>query len=215
MTNAATAEEQVMVVPTELFHSCGLFQGFSHDVDNYLPRLLDPANTRYLPRGKMEDDPSFKQLIPYCVFRFTDETGSQSLFQYTRGTAQGESRLHSKRSIGVGGHISTLDLGDDSPYQVGMNRELQEEISFDRSWLGRCIGLINDDSNEVGQVHLGIVHLFEATTAEISPREDSMSDAGFRPLEELLLSLDQFETWSRILLESDLFSTSNIANRTA
>ena len=63
--------EQVMVVPTALFRECGYFQGFSNQTDKYLGKLLTPENTSYRPRGEMEEDPSFKQLIPYCVFRYT------------------------------------------------------------------------------------------------------------------------------------------------
>ncbi len=57
----------------------------------------------------MEDDPSFKQLIPYVLFRWTDADGTVHLFEYLRGSGQGERRLHAKRSVGVGGHISSLD----------------------------------------------------------------------------------------------------------
>ena len=65
---STVSTEQVMVVKTQLFHDCGYFQGFCAETDKYLVTLLDPANTQYLPRGKMEEDPSFKQLIPYCIF---------------------------------------------------------------------------------------------------------------------------------------------------
>ena len=96
--------EHVLVVPTLLFHEIGYFQGFHENVVPYLKTLLDPAHTRYMPRDLAEQDPSYKQLIPYCIFRHGDD-----IFCYTRGTAQGEARLHAKRSIGVGGHISTVD----------------------------------------------------------------------------------------------------------
>ena len=128
--------EQVLVIPTALFHECGHFQGFSSDTDKYLSKMLDPAVTQYLPRDQMEQDPSFKQLIPYCIFRHTGSTGKVSVFQYIRGKGQGESRLHSKRSIGIGGHISTLDVSEGQSvdetesYQAGMQRELDEELSL-------------------------------------------------------------------------------------
>ena len=81
--------EHVMVVPTSLFHEIGYFQGFCAETEKYLSQLLDPAVTSYLPRNEMEEDPSFKQLIPYCIFRHTDEQGVQRVFQYTRGAGQG------------------------------------------------------------------------------------------------------------------------------
>ena len=101
--------EHVLVVPTELFHRLGHFQGFSADAGRYLDELLSPRHTSYRPRQEVEHDPGFKQLIPYVIFRHRDAAGTVSLFQYTRGKGQAEARLHSKRSIGVGGHISAED----------------------------------------------------------------------------------------------------------
>ncbi len=194
--------EQVLVVPTSLLHECGYFQGFCADPDSYLEQLLDPSNTRYLPREKMETDPTFKQLIPYCIFQYTDPSGEWHVFQYQRGTGQGESRLHKKRSIGIGGHVSTLDVGDHSPYEVGMQRELDEEVRIETEYRQRCVGLINDDENEVGRVHLGVVHLFEVAEPNIHPNETDIVSAGFQPVAELLASSGEFETWSQICLRA-------------
>ena len=135
--------EHVLVVPTELFHSLGHFQGFSADVDRYLEELLSPEHTSYRPRSEMEEDPSFKQLIPYVIFRHVDEGGKAMLFQYCRGKGQGEGRLHSKRSVGIGGHISSIDSEGDGqidPYQEGMRRELEEEVSIDTESTAQCSG---------------------------------------------------------------------------
>jgi predicted NUDIX family phosphoesterase len=101
--------ERVLVVPTELFHELGYFEGFTAHIDGYLEELLSPQHTSYRPRSEMEQDPGYKQLIPYVIFRYTDELGRENLFRYTRGTGQGEQRLHSKHSIGIGGHISSDD----------------------------------------------------------------------------------------------------------
>jgi predicted NUDIX family phosphoesterase len=118
------ATEHVLVVPAEVFHRLGHFQGFCGDADRYLRGLLDPAHTSYQPRSAMEQDPSFKQLIPYVIFRHRDAAGRTHLFQYTRGKGQGEARLHAKRSIGIGGHISADDAIQSSAYDEGMRREL-------------------------------------------------------------------------------------------
>lgn len=194
--------EQVMVVPTSLLHECGYFQGFCADPGSYLERLLDPSNTRYLPREKMETDPSFKQLIPYCIFQYTDDAGGRHVFQYQRGTGQGESRLHRKRSIGIGGHVSTVDIGDQCPYEVGMQRELDEEVRIETEFRQHCVGLINDDENDVGRVHLGVVHLFEVAEPKVHPNETDIASAGFQPVGDLLASIDEFETWSQICLQA-------------
>lgn len=208
--------EHVLVVPTSLFHRLGYFQGFSREATRYLDELLSPRHTSYRPRGEMEQDPSFKQLIPYVIFRHTDERGRQSVFQYTRGQGQGEQRLHRKRSIGIGGHISSDDVAvaSGTPYDEGMRRELAEEVSIDTSYTQACVGLINDDQTEVGTVHLGVVHLFDVDEPHIAPQEPDIVDAGFQPVDALLTNLDGFESWSQICLEA-LFvgHVSNVPNR--
>ncbi|MDZ7617419.1 MAG: phosphoesterase [Patescibacteria group bacterium] len=201
MSNAAS--EHVLVVPTELFHQLGHFQGFCREEEGYLAALLRPENVSYRPRGEVEVDPSFKQLIPYVIFRHTDGTGQVAIFEYTRGAGQGEGRLHRKRSVGIGGHIAAGDtVGGGSPYEEGMRRELEEEVDIRTPYTARCVGLINDDLTEVGKVHLGVVHLFDVEQPDVHPREPDILEAGFRPLEHLLSDLSGFETWSKICLEA-------------
>jgi predicted NUDIX family phosphoesterase len=197
--------ERVLVVPTELFHRLGYFQGFSAEVDRYLDELFSPAHTCYRPRHEVERDPGYKQLIPYVIFVHREPGGRTTVFQYTRGTGQGEDRLHRKRSVGVGGHIASTDTrGDasDAPYQAGMQRELDEEVDVRTSYTSQLVGLINDDQTDVGRVHLGVVHVFEVVEPSVVPREKDIVDAGFRPVEELLADLAGFETWSSICLEA-------------
>jgi predicted NUDIX family phosphoesterase len=197
--------ERVLVVPTELFHRLGYFQGFTGDVDRYLGELLSGRHASYCPRSEAEQDPGFKQLIPYMIFRHRDASGCESVFQYTRGKGMGEGRLHSKRSVGIGGHISTVDAGNGSgvnPYEEGMRRELDEEVAIDTPYTSRCVGLINDDQTEVGRVHLGVVHLFDAERPAVHPREPEIIESGFRPVAEILADLSGFETWSEICLRA-------------
>lgn len=192
---APVAVEHVLVVPTMLFHEVGYFQGFSTNVAPYLKTLLDPAYGSYRPRPEMENDASFKQLIPYCIFRCGDQ-----LFSYRRGKATGEARLHAKRSIGVGGHISSEDSQAVSPYLQAMQREIAEEVVLDVGFRETCVGLLNDDTNEVGKVHLGVVHIFELEAPKVLPREASMIEAGFADVNELVGRIDEFETWSQLCL---------------
>jgi predicted NUDIX family phosphoesterase len=200
---STVAEERVLVLPTSEFHALGHFQGFTADLDTYLPALLESENLSYRPRGEMEKDPSFKQLIPYMVFRHIDRHGVTWLFHYVRGGGMGEKRLHALRSVGVGGHISTDDAAAGSVhdvYRVGMQRELGEEIALDTPYSERCVGLINDDETPVGRVHLGVVHLFDVEEPRVTPREPDMLDARFRPVAEILPELDRFESWSQIVV---------------
>jgi predicted NUDIX family phosphoesterase len=204
----APAVEQILVVPTSLFRRLGYFHGFSRDIDRYLPELLMPENISFRPRPEMERDPEFKQLIPYAIFLHRAADGCQHVFQYTRGSGQGEGRLHRKRSVGIGGHISSLDLGTDgrgNPYEEGMQRELDEEVEIGSEYQSRCVGLINDDESEVGRVHLGVVHIIEVAQPCVRPRESEILESGFRPVHEILADMEGFETWSQICMKA-LFS---------
>jgi predicted NUDIX family phosphoesterase len=206
---AQVHSESVLVVPTRLFHDLGHFQGFSGDVQRYLAKLLAPVHTSYRPRDQVEQDPGFKQLIPYVILRHRDAMGREFVFQYTRGKGQGEQRLHSKRSIGIGGHISLDDCGDPAnacgataAYEEGMRRELAEEVAIESAYTQRCVGLINDDDTEVGRVHLGVVHVFDLEQPAVRPMEADIVEAEFRPVAEIARDIDRLETWSQICLRA-------------
>jgi predicted NUDIX family phosphoesterase len=191
------ALERVLVIPTAVFAAAGTFQGFTPRVDHYLPRLLDPRHQSYRPRGEVETDPSFKQIVPYVVLRWGEQ-----VFHYTRGKRATETRLQALRSIGVGGHISAGDSNlFDSPYREAMFREVAEEVCLETTYEERCLGLINDDSTAVGQVHLGIVHVFELAEPKVRRREQALTRAGFDPLAELQSQREEFETWSQFVLD--------------
>jgi predicted NUDIX family phosphoesterase len=191
-------DEEVLVIPTAVFHSAGLFHGFRPEADYYTSLLFRAEHFQFLPRSRVETDPTFKQLIPYVVLRHGNE-----VFCYRRGKAGGEQRLHALRSIGVGGHIGKEDLaGDDFTYRRAMLREINEEIDLQCGYRERCLGIINDDSTPVGQVHLGIVHLFELEGSAVAPREHALRDGRLVPLAELKASKAEFETWSQLVLDA-------------
>lgn len=193
------AGEQVLVVPRTLFEEIGIFQGILplEADDAAINKLLDPANHFFMDRATAEDDPTHKQLIPYCVFRHGD-----SILHYTRGKAGGESRLHAQRSVGVGGHINPVDTGGGKKgpdaYQAAVSREIDEELAITGRHDHRIIALLNDDTNPVGQVHLGVVHLVELETAEVTSREDAIANLGFASLADLAGPMfESLETWSQ------------------
>jgi predicted NUDIX family phosphoesterase len=195
-------DERVLVVPSAELDRLGRFQGFSADAERYITALLVPELIQYRPRSQVEDDPSFKQIIPYVVFRSGD-----AVFCYTRGKSQGEARLHRLRSLGVGGHVSEQDTqGGKSldAYESAMRRELEEEVEVASPGRIRRVGLINDDSTPVGQVHLGVVHLFELERPHVAAREEGLAEAGFLPLAHVLTIQHEFETWSQICIASIL-----------
>lgn len=191
-----------MVVPSRLLDELGRFQGFCHQTDRYLQVLLDPGNVTFRPRSQMEDDPSFKQIIPYCILRSGD-----SVFRYTRGKKMGEKRLHALESIGVGGHISLADErpligGSELTYEEAMHRELEEEVVIESPFRERCAGLINDDSSPVGQVHLGVVHLLDLDRPLVRRRETSLAQAGFVSIADVRAARERLETWSQFSLDA-------------
>ena len=190
-------EEHVLVIPTRVLHEAGLFQGLNRDLDHYLKMVLDPDICSFMPRAKAENDPSWKQLIPYVVMKHRDQ-----VFQYTRGKGMGEKRLHGLRSIGIGGHINPVDhIEGQFSYRQGMAREVSEEVVIDTTYRDSYLGFINDDSTPVGQVHLGIVHLFELAEPNVKRREADLTDAGFATIQELVQAKEGFETWSQFVLD--------------
>src|SRR5262249_1847359 len=163
----------------------------------YLPQLLDPQHLSYRPRAEVETDPTFKQLVPYVVLRWREQ-----VFHYTRGKRATETRLQALRSVGVGGHISADDSGlFHSPCREALFRELAEEVRLESPYEEHCLGLINDDSTPVGQVHLGIVHVLDLAEPKVQRREQALTRAGFAPLAELRRQRAEFETWSQFVLD--------------
>ncbi len=195
------AGEQVLVVPRALFDEIGAFEGIRTDgLDAAVARLLEPASHFFMDRAAAEEDPTHKQIIPYCIFRCGDR-----ILHYTRGKAGGESRLHAKISVGVGGHVNPVDMdgGKTGPdaYHAAVTREIEEELDLPEDHQHRIIALLNDESNPVGQVHLGIVHLIDLKSDAVSSREDALTDLAFTPLTELNGPLmERLETWSQFCI---------------
>jgi predicted NUDIX family phosphoesterase len=195
-------DERVLVVPSAELDRLGRFQGFSSEADRYISALLVPELMQYRPRSLVEDDPGYKQIIPYVVFRC-----KESVFCYTRGKSQGEARLHQLRSLGVGGHVSEQDAQGGKnleAYEAAMRRELAEEVAVTSAGRIGRVGLINDDSTPVGRVHLGVVHLFELEQPHVTAREEGLAEAGFLPISSVLTIHHEFETWSQICIDSIL-----------
>jgi predicted NUDIX family phosphoesterase len=196
-------EEQVLVVKREVLEQAGMFQGLKLEVENYLEKLFAAGAPRFMPRSQAENDPSHKQLIPYVIM-----TCSGKYLCYVRGKRAGEARLVGNSSIGIGGHINP---GDEMPlfasdfrdaYLAAVEREVAEEVSLESGHTDRIVALLNDDSNEVGQVHLGIVHYWELDAPNVSKREQMITKMDFLTPAELHEISDSMETWSRLCLDN-------------
>ncbi len=189
--------EHILVIKRPLFDQIGAFQGFQPEAQRYLDVILAPGNNFFMARPDAEIDPSHKQIIPYSIFHHAGK-----YLVYTRGGKGGEKRLHAKMSIGIGGHINPHDEREDSlastTYMNGVEREIDEELRITGRHTQRVIGLINDDSNEVGQVHLGVVHLFELDSDAVESNEESIQDIRFLSLDDMMRNRDGLETWSQI-----------------
>ena len=193
--------EEILVISRQLFDELGAFQGIKTDVDGYLQAILDPANNFFMDRGKAEDDPSFKQIIPYALFHHDGK-----YLHYTRGKSGGESRLHAQGSVGVGGHINPVDERADplgkATYLAGVEREIDEELNITGGHQNRIVGLLNDDSNDVGKVHLGVVHIFDLESEDVTSAEDALANLAFQSSEDLTGKLHgSLETWSRFCVD--------------
>ena len=193
-------DESVLVIKRELFDEIGTFQGISTEIDKYLPVFLNPSNNFFIHRELAEDDPTHKQIIPYAIFKHGDK-----FLRYLRGKKSGEQRLASKSSIGIGGHINQDDFNSSSlekdTYLTGIEREINEELIINCDYNNLPIALINDDSNDVGQVHLGVVHLFDLESDQVEAGEANIENLEFLSSEDLLREKDNLESWSQICVD--------------
>jgi len=193
--------ENVLVVRRELFDELGSFQGLSFEPEKYLKAILSRGSNFFMPRSEAENDPAYKQIIPYALIGF-----GKTVLHYVRGKKAGEQRLVAKGSIGIGGHMNETDESlfalDEHAYRAGVEREVNEEIKIDTPFEDRIVALLNDDSTEVGRVHLGIVHIFKLKEPNVQKREAMITGLTFLTKEELMARRQSLESWSQICLDS-------------
>ena len=195
-------EEQVLVIERKVLEQVGMFQGLTFDVERYLREFFVQGVPRFMPRSQVEENPAYKQLIPYVLMSYQDK-----YLSYVRGRRAGEARLVGNRSIGIGGHINPVDneipLFDtdfSELYRTAVEREVAEEVSVETSHTDRVVALLNDESNEVGSVHLGIVHHWILDAPKVSKREQMITQMAFMTPAELHEVRDTLETWSGLCL---------------
>jgi predicted NUDIX family phosphoesterase len=196
-------EEQVLVVERKIVEQVGVFHGLVFDVDRYRREIFVPGVPRFIPRTQAEKDPSYKQIIPYVIMACDGK-----YLSYVRGKRAGETRLVGLRSIGIGGHINPVDADNSSlfaylydNYLAAVEREVTEEVSVQTNHTDRIVALLNDDSTEVGSVHLGIVHYWNLDTPKVIKREQMISQMSFETAAKLQEVRDTMETWSQLCLD--------------
>jgi predicted NUDIX family phosphoesterase len=154
----------------------------------------------FVERARAEVEPEWKQVIPYNVV-----VAGAEILLLRRTSRGGEARLHHKLTIGVGGHLNPEDLGPSGrdPLERGTARELAEELEIDGPYEVEPIGLINDDSNPVGAVHVGLAQIVRVSAGVAIREKDVLEGRLVRP-EELTKLRDEganFETWSALLVD--------------
>jgi predicted NUDIX family phosphoesterase len=186
--------ERVLVLPRAGVPGGCDFHGLRTDaVDLAELRVAVQMHGRYLERPIAEDDPAHKQLIPYVVVRDGDR-----VFLMQRTDAGGDARLHGRASIGVGGHLNPVDDGEDA-LMAGLRREWFEELEAEWQPEFRLLGLLNDDSNPVGSVHLGVVFTVEADGRAVAVRERDKLTGAFVAADVVDAAWDRLETWSQLV----------------
>jgi len=201
-------DEKVMVLSSRVvFNYNKYFNGFSLYGGNGF-RLTGTDSYQFLRRGDVEQDPSYKQIIPYVIY-YNKE--SDMILTYTRSNNSGEQRLASKLSIGFGGHINECDTKPDGDYfdnivLTSLVREMTEEAPVtdnDVSYRTRLVpfGYVNEDMSDVGRVHFGIVFVFvidNHIASSIRFLEDEIVAAKWMQRSEFNLIGRLFETWSSL-----------------
>jgi predicted NUDIX family phosphoesterase len=186
-----TPDELVLVIPRDEVPG-GL--DFTGVIDRPFAPVLAAVQEsgQFLPRGVVEDDPSLKQIIPYLVLR-----DGERIFLMKRTKAGGDERLHERYTIGVGGHVNP----GDADVRGGLSREWREEIAADFVPEFVPIGLLNDDSNPVGAVHLGLVYAADAAGRPVAIRETHKLSGSFVEMNLVADVADKLETWSALLFD--------------
>lgn len=186
-------DEQILVVKRDKLFFEPAWQGLKQvDTDKYL-KVIDQEK-EFLPRQLMEADTSYKQIIPYLIFNYQDK-----YFLMQRQAKASEQRLKNKYSLGIGGHIRQEDITSNDIIDWA-RREFCEEVKYIGSYTVKPLGFLNDDSNAVGQVHIGLVLLLQGDSDNISV-EAELKSGQLLTLEECQAYYDSMETWSQMVFD--------------
>jgi predicted NUDIX family phosphoesterase len=211
-------EELVLAIPTDelwqllTYLEKGLIRGNSE----VLKRIIQSG--QFLRRTELEDDPSFKQIIPYAIIsgeepgprsgrdRLRGVQQNKSFYLFKRTSEQTEKRLHNKFSLGVGGHMNPNDSVESKEQYLicELKRELSEEVKL----LNGClieniefIGFINDDTIPVGRVHIGLLYNIHVSNKEVYINETDKMTAEWIDKSNLAEFYDGMETWTKIAFD--------------
>lgn len=197
-----SSKENILVLRREdIVPQKGFFGILPTDID----KLFDTISTKgmFVHRSVAEHDERYKQIIPYLIYQHKN-----SFFLMQRSESSGEQRLKNAHSLGIGGHIRESDLQDSQSILDWAKREFLEEVNFNGNYKPLFLGLLNDDSNAVGRVHIGLVFLLRGNTDDISVRSE-LKSGQLVCIEDLITYQESMETWSKIVVQHLLNSLSS------
>ena len=188
-------EEHILVVKRELLFPEGAWHGIKQVDSNQYMAIIN-THKEFHPRSIMETDPRYKQIIPYMIFKHND-----SYFLMQRKAKASETRLQNKYTLGIGGHMRQTDLTGSTTIFDWARREFDEEVHYTGTLDIQFLGILNDDSNPVGQVHIGLVLLLTGDSSTISVKEELQSGI-LATLPECQEHYDNLESWSQHILKT-------------
>jgi len=186
-------DEQILVIKREILFNKKEISGINKIDFNYYQDLIE-KNKEFIWRSSAETDTSYKQVIPYLVFKFKDK-----FFLMQRQSKASEVRLQNLYSLGIGGHIRAEDINGFDIFGWA-KREFNEEVEFDGNFEIEPIGLLNDDSNEVGRVHVGFVFLLHGDSSNIKVRSE-LKSGKLLTLDECKQFYENMENWTKLVFD--------------
>lgn len=188
------SDELILVVKrSDLFPHNDAPQGLLHtDLQPFIHTIQEKKE--FLPRSMMESDPTYKQIIPYLIFNHGDR-----YFLMQRHARASETRLRSKYTFGIGGHVRQEDMVTNSLFEWAQ-REFHEEVNYHDKLTIKPIGILNDDSNDVGKVHAGLVLLATGSTDHINVKSE-LESGMLITLNEAEAYRESMESWSQIIFD--------------
>lgn len=187
-------DERILVVRREHLFFADTWHGIQIDNFTRYQTIID-THKEFHWRSAMEEDATFKQIIPYLIFQHQDR-----FFMMQRRPDASAKALQNKFSLGIGGHIRQEDMLQSSLFDWAQ-REFHEEVSYNGSVTVQPLGVINDDSSPIGQVHLGFALLLVGDSPEISIKDEHKSGA-LVTLNECMSFYDRMETWSQFIVDA-------------
>lgn len=188
--------ENILVIKRAKLFPDTAFQGLQPISDDFFD--LVESQKEFFPRPQMEEDPLYKQIIPYLIFQYQDR-----YFLMQRKSTSSEQRLKNKYSLGIGGHMRQEDMQQAKTIFDWAYREFQEEIDYQGHFTIKTLGMLNDDSNPVGQVHIGLVLLLQGNSDAIKVRSE-LKSGQLLTIQELQTHYDDLESWSQIIFDAVL-----------